>query len=126
VAVSQPFKMDAGDTAILRLTFRLESDSSLMNLDTEITEIELQVKASDGGADPALISLSLTGGEIVKLTQSGDTLGQADATIASAETSSPFVPGRYRYDVVGILTSGERYHGVKPSDFEVVAVVNQA
>lgn len=127
MASQQPYKMLAGDTAVIRLTFRKTSDGELMDLDSEVSEIELEVKLQDGGADPALIGLTLTGGEIVKLAQAGETLGQADATIASSLTAPPFAPAVYRYDVVATLTpSGARHHGVKPSDFEVVAVVNQA
>ena len=126
MAAQQPIKMLAGDTVTLLLTFR-DEEGDLMNLDTDVSEIELEVKASDNGADPALIAISLTGGEITRLTQSGDTLGQAHALIASDETAPPFTPGRLRYDVVAIKApGGERVHSVPPSDFEVGAVVNQA
>lgn len=125
MASSQPWKMLAGDTEVIRLTFRSDLDDSLMNVDTDISQIELEVKAEDGGADPALIRLTLTGGEIVALAQSGDTLGQADASIPSGLTAPPFAPGRYRWDVVAIKTNGDRFHSILPSDFEVQDVVNQ-
>jgi hypothetical protein len=57
---------------------------------TTATAIELQLKAGPGSADPALASLSLAGGEIVRRTQSGTTLGQADVEIPST-----WHPGRH-------------------------------
>ena len=128
MAVSKTLKLFAGDDKIVRLTFTRESDGTRLNLDTDVTEIEFQVKPAEGGADPALITLNMVAAPIgiVKLAQVGDTLGQADLTIPSSETSPPFVPGIYRHDVVVILTAGGRNHVVSPSDFIVEMVVNQA
>lgn len=122
----QPLIMRAGNDFVRRLTFTDDDTGDLLNLDTDVTDIQLQVKAADGDADPALIALSLLTTGIVKLTQSGDTLGQADFTILSASTASPFVPGIYRYDVVVILTAGGRKHAIWPSNLDVRAVVNLA
>lgn len=123
MACTEPYKKFKGDTAVLLLKFTRTSDGEPMNLDTDVTDIQLQVKAADNDPDPALIDVSLLGGGIVKLTQSGDTLGHAHATI-DATADAAMAPAVYRYDVVAILTSGARHHGVYPSDFIIAAVVN--
>ena len=90
-----------GETKTFRLTL-LKPDQSRYNLDTEVTEIELEIAADLGPGNTILIALSRTGGQIVNLAQSGDTLGQADATIASGD-SSGLDPGLYWADVVAVL-----------------------
>lgn len=126
MGAEQPLVMRAGNDFVRRLTFTDDNTGDLLNLDTDVTDIQLQVKAADGDADPALIALSLLTTGIVKLTQSGDTLGQADFTILAASTAAPWVPKVYRYDVVVLLTSGARQHAIWPSDLDVRAVVNLA
>ena len=122
MACEQPVKVSMGDDLVLTLTFRTESDEELMNLDTDVSAIELEIKAADGDADPALVSLSIGSG-IVLLAQSGDTLGQAAATVPAASNTA-LGAGVKRYDVVAVLTGGTRHHAVNPSDYEVLAVVN--
>ena len=126
MGAEQPLVMRAGNDFVRRLTFTDDNTGDLLNLDTDVTDIQLQVKAADGDADPPLIALSLLTTGIVALTQGGDTLGQADFTIPSASTAPPWVTKIYRYDCVVILTSGERQHAVWPSDLDVRAVVNLA
>jgi len=123
--------MILSETRVLAVTFTKQSDGSRLNLDTEVTAIEFQVKVAEGDADPPLIAKSLSGG-IVKRTQSGATLGIADITIGSTDTTSspwPAAPaniGAFRYDVVVVLTSGARHYAVAPTDFVVSAAVNPA
>lgn len=116
--------MLAGDTEVILLTFTRDVDGALMDLSAEVSEIELEIKTADGAADPATVRKTLSGANIVLLAQSGDTLGQAEATIDSSDTSA--IAGQYRWDVVATLTDGSRVHAILPSDFEIVAVVNQA
>jgi hypothetical protein len=61
------------------------------------------------------------GAGIVLLTQTGATLGQADATITSADTDID--PGLYWLDVVTVI-GAVRTHVIPPREFTVLPVVN--
>jgi hypothetical protein len=92
---------------------------------TTATAIELQLKAGPGSADPALASLSLAGGEIVRRTQSGTTLGQADVEIPSTWLTGVGTPaGTYYFDVVVVFPGPIRRYVVKPRKVVVRDVVN--
>lgn len=96
-----------GETKTFRLTFTNASDGTRLNLDTDVTAIELEIGDSVNVA-PSL-AISLAGGGIVKLTQSGDTLGQADATFSAAQTDTLTTDPKVKWaDVVVILTGGAR------------------
>jgi len=111
----------SGESRTFRVTVRLESDASLVDL-TTATAIEFQVKTVIGGADPALIALAIGTG-ITVLPQVGLTLGQFDINLLPSHTSA--LSGAYYYDVVVVLTGGKRYYVVPPSRFNVSLVVNQ-
>lgn len=117
-----PLALLAGETRTLAVTVSRRSDGTNLNLLTEVSAIELQVKAQDGDADPPLISKSIGSGITVRSPQTGDDLGVCDVVIDAADTSS--LAGVYRWDLVVLLASGERLFGVRPSDFVVSQVVN--
>lgn len=128
MACEQPISIYVGQTKRLTLAFA-DADGERIDL-TTATAIELQVKAADGDADPALIALSIGDGITVR-PQVGDDIGMADAVISSARTTAapwpdaPASVGIFRYDVV-LEISGDRHYAVPPSDFVVRSVVNGA
>jgi len=131
MSCEQPTTVFQGNTKVLAVKFISQSTGLPLDLDTDVTAIEFEVKKADGDADPAFIHKDLLGG-IVKRVQAGDDLGVADITIDSGDTTAtnpdwPVAPdnvGVFRYDVVVTLTSGQRYHAIPPSDFIVKAPVN--
>jgi hypothetical protein len=117
-----PLALLAGETRTLAVTVTRRSTDAFVNLLTEVSAIELQVKAQDGDADPPLISKSVGSGIVIRDPQTGDDLGVCDITLDPADTAS--LSGVYRYDLVVTLTGGERLYGIRPSDFVVDPVVN--
>lgn len=129
MAAEQNVSMFLGESLVLVLKV-INQDTGAGEDLTAYQAIEFQVKAADGNADPPLLSKALTGG-ITLRAQSGDTLGQAEIAILTADTTTnpnwPDAPGNvgsFRYDVVGIQTGGDRDVIIPPSDWVVKQVVN--
>lgn len=114
-----PVLMYAGDTATLRITVTDDTDA---RVDLTGADVELEVKPSLGGADPATIAKAIGTG-ITLLDQTDPlTRGQADVAIESADTDQP--AGLYWLDVV-VSISGGRVHAIAPREFTIAAVVNR-
>ena len=109
-----------GETRSLVLTVTV--DGSAVDL-SGVTEIEYQLKAAAGDPDPALISLSIGDG-IVLRAQSGATLGQADITISSTMADA-LAPGVYVEEVVAVFPGDIRKYVIPPRNVDVVPVVNR-
>lgn len=121
--VKLPLRIWRGQTRVFRFTiYDLATDApvSLAIYD----DIEFQVKAELGGADPALISKNLSSG-VTRLTQSGDTLGQLEVTCLPEDTAGDpgITPGVLSYDLWGIIGSNRDLLSI-PADFTVEAVIN--
>lgn len=115
-----PMLVHRGDALALRLTITDDEDE---RVDITGATIELQVKANLGDADPPTIAKAVGTG-ITLLTQSGDTLGQADIAITGgAAGDTDKTPGLYWLDVVLVL-AGARAHVVAPREFTIGPVVN--
>ncbi|HUS27550.1 MAG TPA: hypothetical protein VMZ53_03550 [Kofleriaceae bacterium] len=120
-----PIELWKGESRTLTVTvvhpdtgFPVDLSAGTWQIDT----LEFQIKSDVEAADPALVSKSLVGG-ITLLTQSGDTLGQAEIEIDPADTQS-ITPGVYKYDVVAVFTNAKRVFVIKPSDLQLYGVVN--
>lgn len=119
IAIVGPFTIYRGDGATLRLTVTDDDDA---RIDLTAAAIELQVKAGIGDADPALIAKAVGTG-IALLDQAvADTKGQADITIAPADTDR--APGLFWLDVVVIPAIGDRQHVITPIELTIGGVVN--
>lgn len=111
-----PINVYRGDQATFRLTVTDDEDA---RVDITGATIELQVKTAKGDADPATIAKSVGSG-ITLLAQTGDTEGQADAVLLSADTD--IAPG-LRYLSVVIVIAGVRQTLVD-REFVILPVVN--
>ena len=128
MAVEQAQAIFLGESLVLLLTVTDQGTGDPFDLST-YTAIEFQVKASDGAADPPLISKSLGSGITLV---GGGTGGQAQVAINTSDTTTanpewPAAPGNvgtFRYDLVGIDGSGDRDVLIPPSNFRVKPVVN--
>lgn len=110
------------ETQELVLTY--VEDGALLNLSTA-TSIEFQVKAAPDTADPPLISLAIGSG-ITLRPQTGDTLGQADIVVTSAQVDA-LAPGTYYYEVAVVwpAPNARRKYPVPPTKFILRGVVNR-
>ena len=117
-----PLDILKGESRTFRTTIR-DSTGALVDLSTA-TAIEFQVKDADGDSDPPLISKSIGSGITLV---GGGTGGQFDIALDPSDTSSSpdLAIKTFRYDVVVVLSTGARHYVIPPSDFTVVAVVNQ-
>lgn len=86
--------------------------------------IEWEVKTNTGVADPAAIAKSVGSGITIAPDQVANK-GEATLEINPSDTSS-LAAGLYKYDLVVIDLSAERQLVIAPSDFNLLAVVNQA
>lgn len=115
-----PMLVYRGDAAPLRLTVTDDEDEPLRLTGATI---EVQVKAALGDADPPVIAKAIGTGVTI-LTQSGDTLGQADIDITGgAGGDTDKAPALYWLDVVVVL-AGVRGHVIAPREFTIAPVVN--
>ncbi len=91
-----------GETRTLRLTVTDDADARV-DL-TAATAIEFQIKSAPGAADPALVAKALGDG-VTLLTQTGETIGQADIVIAQGDTTdaTAMPAGVYWLDAVVVL-----------------------
>lgn len=112
-----PMRVYRGDAARYRLTVTDDADA---RVDITGATIEVQVRTALGAVDPPSIGKSVGSG-ITILTQSGDTLGQADVVFASGDTN--IAPALYWIDVV-ITLAGDRVHIVAPREYTISSVVN--
>ncbi len=111
-----------GEDVTYRITVT-DADGERYDLE-QFTDIEFEAKAQEGAPDPARIAKTLDGGDIVLLDQSAEaTKGQADITVAAADSAS-LVPGTLRYDVIGIHATEGRKLIIAPSDLVVRGAVN--
>jgi hypothetical protein len=112
-----------GDDRTLRLTVTDDADARV-NL-TSATVITLEIKASTGAADPALVSKILGAGVTLLAQGSPDTIGQADIVIAAADTinAATLPEGVYWLDVV-VVIGGVRSHVIEPMECAIRDVVN--
>lgn len=83
--------------------------------------IELEIKLNKGDADPALVHKEVGAG-ITVLAQSGATLGQFEAALVPNDTGAR--SGMHYWDVV-VVSGGERWFVVPPSEFYIEPVVNR-
>ncbi len=83
--------------------------------------IEVEVKVSQNGPDPALIRKTVGDG-VTLLAQAGATLGQA--TVAFLGTDTDLTPGSYWLDVVHVR-AGVRTHVIGPVYLPILNVVNR-
>jgi hypothetical protein len=117
-ADDRTLRVARGAHAVIRLTFWDEDDA---RFDLTDHEIRFRVAASLGGA----VELTRTVGDGIELlTQSGDTIGQADLTLTPAETSSLAV-GLHVYEVRITTPSPASivHSAIEPSDLVVEAEV---
>lgn len=124
-ACQEPFSIYEGETKPLLLTvFKNDGSGDIQNLAG--ATIELQVKPKIGDPDSALVISKTTPTEIVLADQTvgSDTEGQATVFFVSGDTTGK--AGFYFYDTVAILAGGDRIHDIKPSQFTILSVVNQA
>lgn len=121
--VTEPITLYKGETTVMRITVIREDDGLRENL-TTASNIEWQLKTAPGAADAPLISKSLGSG-VVLLTQSGDTLGQFEVTLLSADTSA-LAAGVYYYDAVVVMPGAVRHYVIRPSKATIKDVVNGA
>lgn len=116
IAVIGPMRVFRGDTLDLVLTVTDDADEPV---DLTGAAIVLTVKPNPGDADATFTRTVGTG--ITLRAQSGDTLGQADIAITSANTG--VAPGLYYLDVV-VTLAGKTQHVVEPVEFTIGATVN--
>jgi len=110
-----------GETRAFVLTVSVGGEAQDL---TAAVDIELQLKAAPGDADPPLASMSVGSG-ITLRPQSGATLGQADIVLPYNWLTGDATPaGLYYYDVVAIFPGPIRRYVVKPTKVIVRAVVN--
>lgn len=84
----------------IELDFTVTVDGERVDL-TEATDLELQVKAAPGGADPPLVALTLGDGITLEV-QSGATLGDGHAVIPS-DAWDEVAGGTYYWELVGVF-----------------------
>lgn len=116
IAVIGPMRVFRGDTLDLVLTVTDDADEPV---DLTGATITLTVKPNPGDAGATFTRT--VGSGITLRTQSGDTLGQADIAITSANTLQ--TAGLYYVDVVVVL-AGKTQHVVEPVEFTIGATVN--
>ena len=129
MAVEQPHTIYLGESAIFLLTVEDADSGERLDLST-YTDLQWEVKAAEGDADPPFLAKALGAGITLRL-QSGTTLGQAELAIETSDTTTnpdwPSAPGNvgvFRYDLIGVTAAGNRDVLVAPSDFTVQPVVN--
>lgn len=113
------------ETRSLVLTLR-DANGEPQNLDDDPgLVVEWQVKAALGGADPALVSLSLSGGGITKRTQVGADIGKLDIVVPYTAWAS-VTPGFYYHEAMALFTGSPavRKYPYGAVYFELIDVVN--
>jgi hypothetical protein len=123
---TKPITLYRSESTVLKVTVTKDDDGLREDL-TSATPIEFQIKALPGGVEPPnpLLSKTLAAGGIVLLTQSGDTKGQFEITIASGDLSTTTTPaGIYFYDVMITMPGSVRHYVIRPSKLTLKDVVN--
>lgn len=117
----QPVFTQRGEAQTIEITVTRRSDGTPVNLDTEISALEMEISTAAGTTPTVLLSI---GSGITLQAQSGTTLGKADIVVNNVQND--LVPAIYSYDVIMVLaTSGHRKHVIPPSPWHVAASVNE-
>ncbi len=114
----QPLAVFQGTDTSWILEFRDEGEQ-LLNLDTDVTAIE--AKFAEDVGEAALFTLTLGSG-IVKLTQSGDTLGQAKMTVTSVQLGTKL--GKHKWHAKSTNAAAEEKMSIPPSAFTILEVID--
>lgn len=114
---AQNLTLTIGSSKTYRLTV-YDEDGALLDL----TGSTLYFTAKTTAGATIFAKVSTDTNQIEILTQSGDTLGQADVKIVPSDTSAA-TAGNHRYDAWIELASGKRYQIVPVSTFTLTAPV---
>lgn len=124
MACAQPYSLHQGESRKPTVTvFTPEGD--IQNLAAGVVEFQVKPKVGDPDSELLIAKVSPAGIIILDQTVGGDTEGQFQICLESADTAD-IPPGIYSYDVVVILPGFDRSYVISPSPFIIMGVVNQA
>jgi len=117
----QDLQILRGISKTLRLTVE-DEDGERVDLTGATVYFSVKVNVADAAA--VISKDSGTPSEITILTQSGDTLGQADIFLVPSDTSG-LSPIQHYYDVWVVLASGARHAVVPPASFYIEQAITE-